>query len=72
MNTWLLLWCYIVNLPDCVIYKRWTKGSKDCIGISNIPRNPDDFLADPALVDEYVSFMEHCKNLAIAAFKCGV
>lgn len=59
----------IVNLPHTVVYKRWTKGAKDSVGI---PPTNMDRSRDPALVGQYVGFMEHCKNLANAAFECGV
>lgn len=59
----------IVNLPDEVVYKRWTKSAKDCVGISSFK---NEFDINPGLVGQFVGFMHHCKSLSESAFKCGV
>lgn len=59
----------IVNLPETVVYKRWTKTAKDYVDISRIKNECD---IDLALVAQYVGFMHHCKRLAESAFKCWV
>lgn len=54
----------IVNLPECVVLKRWTKGAKDSVGVLNPSR-------DPSLWCQYVALVENCKNMAKEAYECG-
>lgn len=59
----------IINLPDTVIYERWTKCAKNYAVITTLSNEGN---IDPTLVGKYMGFMHHCHSLALSAFKCGV
>lgn len=58
----------IVQLPETVILKRWTKGAKDDVGILNVS---NALSRDPGLWCHYVALVEHCKEMAKEAYELG-
>jgi hypothetical protein len=58
----------IVNMPDCVVLHRWSKGAKDAVNASNANSSG---LRNPAFITSYVTFVERCKRMVTAAFECG-
>ena len=58
----------IVNMPDCVVLHRWTKGAKDVVNVSNATSSG---LRNPAFIISCVTFVERCKRMVNAAFECG-
>lgn len=55
----------IVNLPETIVYKRWTKGAKDSIGVNTANSQ------DPRMVSTYFELVEQSKLMAKEAFECG-
>lgn len=51
----------IVILPDTLVYKRWTKGAKDSIGLIN---DNNRHSREPGLVNECTLLAENCMSVA--------
>jgi len=58
----------IVNMTDCVVLHRWTKGAKDVVNALNATSSG---LRNPAFITSYVTFVERYKRMVNAAFECG-
>jgi hypothetical protein len=63
-----LVYLDIVVMPECLVLKRWTKLAK--VEINAMNGNSSSH-RDPAFICSYVTFVERCKRMVIAAFLCG-
>lgn len=58
----------IVQLPECVVLKRWTKYAKDSIPDSTANASSS---TNPDLWSKYLCLVEHCNTMCKTAYECG-